>query len=100
MTGANVSGRVRNMMIVHVPAKIIMIQNTQRHPRELSTTLVQATILKTQQKRIIAKRQAHKDPTIGPNTGPMKTQVTNKLVAGPRPAASHMSAMTPTVFIN
>jgi hypothetical protein len=36
---------------------------------------------------------------IGPNTGPRKTLAVNRLIAGPRPAADQMSAITPPQFV-
>ena len=36
-------------------------------------------------------------PTMGPATGPINVAAANTLVAGPRPAADQISAMTPTL---
>jgi hypothetical protein len=35
----------------------------------------------------------------GPSTGPRKTLAVNKLMAGPRPAADQISAITPPQFV-
>ena len=44
-------------------------------------------------------QETHKLPTIGPRTGPRKTDDANTLVAIPRFMGSHMSAMTPELLV-
>ena len=43
-------------------------------------------------------KATYNPPTMGPMTGPINVAAANTLVAGPRPAADHMSAMTPTLY--
>ena len=64
--------------VVQTPAKIIMTQNIQFQDKSLAATY---------------------PPTIGPNTGPKKVLAANKLVAGPRPSADHISAITPPAIV-
>ena len=43
----------------------------------------------------VKNKRTHNPPTIGPRTGPVKTQAVKRVVAGPRPTAGQISAMTP-----
>ena len=42
-------------------------------------------------------KATYNPPTMGPVTGPINDAAANTVVAGPRPAADHISAMTPTL---
>lgn len=96
MTGAYVSGRSGIEITVQTPANIIITQNTHLQLVPLSMIL-----MKFFNKKIYRQIEwkTHYPATIGPRTGPRNTLAVNRLVAGPRPAADHMSAMTPLEFV-
>lgn len=96
ITGAYVSGRVGIMIRVQTPAKINMTQNTHRQDVPLWRMLKQNEIGICLTHR---KRKTYYPLIIGPRTGPRKTLAVNRLVAGPRPTADQISAMTPTNII-
>lgn len=95
-TGAYVSGRKAIAAMVQVPAKIIMIQKTQRQPRKLLVILTEKSATRETQDSL---RTTHNPPAMGPRTGPIKTPAENSAVAVPRVTGSQMSTMTPPQFV-
>ena len=92
MTGAYVSGRRMIMIVVHTPAKIIITQNTHLQETELSTMLKRKL---SSVYIIIKERITYYPETMGPVTVPTKRPAPKRVVAGPRPTADQISAMTP-----
>ena len=79
------------MIDVHTPAKTIITQNTHLQETELSTMLKR----KLSWVNIVKERITYYPETMGPVTVPKKRLATKRVVAGPRPTADQMSAMTP-----
>jgi len=69
-----------------------MTQNTHRQETGLSMIL---RLSSKERMRVIKKKKTHNPPTMGPRTEPMKTLAVKRVVAGPRPTAGQISAMTP-----
>ena len=90
MIGLYVSGIKKNAIVVQTPAKIIMTQNTHRQEIGLSMMLRLSS-----KERMRVRKRTHNPATIGPRTRPMKTLAVKRVVAGPRPIAGQISAMTP-----
>ena len=85
------------MISVQTLANKNMTQKTHRQDAPASRIL-------TKKKKVSSKSQESVQGTyypliIGPSTGPRNTLAVKKLVAGPRPAADQISAMTPTSTI-
>ena len=79
------------MMVVHTPAKTIITQNTHLQETELSTMLKKELC----QVYIAEQKITYYPETIGPTTVPRKSPAQKRVVAGPRPTADQISAMTP-----
>ena len=80
------------MIVVHTPAKIIITQNTHLQETELSTMLKRKL---SSVYIIIKERITYYPETMGPVTVPTKRPAPKRVVAGPRPTADQISAMTP-----
>lgn len=92
-TGAYVSGRKMMMKTVHTPANIIITQNIHRQLSELAAILE----MNISKKETFCWEGTYYPLTIGPRTGPIKVAAVKTLVAGPRPPADHISAITPAL---
>ena len=79
-------------MVVHTPAKTIITQNSHLQETELSTMLKREKLGFI---RLRGKKITYYPETMGPTTVPTKRPAPKRVVAGPRPTADQISAMTP-----